>query len=279
MVAGRLPQTAAPAADRRPRVKRRLKAVLGWLIFRLGFHRRLLAGRAVVVLFHRVDDRYPGNPITTTRGEFAAYLKFFERFFTVISLAELLKRLERGDDLNADLVITFDDGYLDNYGDAAPLLARHGLPACFFITTDFMGSDYVPWWDKNLGIRSEFMNWDQVRSLHAQGFEIGVHTKNHVDLSQVAGEAAVAEIVGSKQRLECELHTPIHFFTYPYGRRHQISEENRQAVREAGLSCCLSAFGGTVTSSDDPFRIKRIPITPWYVSPYHFGFEALFWAG
>ncbi len=250
--------------------------MLGWLVFHLGLHRWLSADRAVIVLFHRVDDRYPGTPINSTRSEFWKFLKFFKRFYTVISLRELLDRLLRGDDVSNCLAITFDDGYLDNYSDAAPMLARLGLPACFFVVTGYIGSDCVPWWDEELGIPSEWMNWDQVRSLHAQGFEIGAHTMSHLDLGVSVGDVSFAEIAGSKARLEQELGAPVDFFSYPYGRRHQIAEENREAVRRAGFTCCLSAFGGAVKPGDSPYHLNRTPISPWYASPYQFGFASVF---
>ena len=254
------------------RLKAWVKTGLGWVVFHLGIHRWLSRGRAVIVLFHRVDDRYPGTPINSTRSEFEAFLKFFKRFYIVISLEELLERLRDGRDLSNRVVITFDDGYLDNYRDAAPLLARHGLPACFFVVTEYMGSNSVPWWDKELGIESEWMNWDQVRALRTQGFEVGAHTMNHVDLGVTIGDDAVSEIAQSKQRLERELGESVNYFSYPYGRRHQIAEENRVAVERAGFSCCLSAFGGAVTAGDSPFHLNRIPVSPWYMSPYQFGF-------
>ncbi|HEY2806659.1 MAG TPA: polysaccharide deacetylase family protein [Gemmatimonadales bacterium] len=256
-------------------IKRRIKAFLGWLAFHSGLHRRLIGDRAIVALFHRVDDRYGGNPISCTTREFRGFLRFFGKFFTVITLQELLDRIASGKSVAGCLVITFDDGYLDNHRDAAPELRRQGLPACFFIATDFIGSQRVPWWDEELGIRSEWMSWDQVRALKSQGFEIGAHTMNHVDLGVVKGDEAEKEIVGSGERLHRELDAPVPFFTYPYGRPHQITEENRELVRRAGFSCCLSAFGGTVTRRDDAFRLKRTPVSPWHISPYQFGFETM----
>ncbi len=261
--------------DHLARVKGRLKAALAWVIYRTGLHRWLSRGRALIVVFHRVDDRYAGNPISNTLGEFAGYLAFFKRFYTVISLGELLDRLQRGDDVSRCLVITFDDGYRDNFQEAAPLLLRFGLPACFFMVADFMGSDHVAWWDEELGIKSEWMTWDQVRELHARGFEIGAHTMSHVDLGVTVGDEAFDQIAGSKARLESELGSPVTFFSYPYGRRQQMLEENRDAVRRAGLACCLSAFGGAVRSGDSLYHLNRSPITSWYQSPYQFGFAAV----
>jgi Polysaccharide deacetylase len=256
-------------------VKRWVKASLGWMAFHSGLYRRFFRGRAVIVLFHRVDDRYRGNPISSTRAEFAACLRFFRRFFRVVTLEELLARLQNGDDISRRLVITFDDGYLDNVRVAVPELRRQGLSACFFITTEFIGTHRVPSWDDDLGISSEWMSWDDVRALRAEGFEIGAHTMNHVDLGIAAGDEARHEVVGSKKRLEHELGGAVRWFTYPFGRREQITADNRALVQGAGFACCLSAYGGSVLAGDSPFHLQRTPISAWHVSPYQFGFEAM----
>jgi peptidoglycan/xylan/chitin deacetylase (PgdA/CDA1 family) len=223
-----------------------------------------------------VDDRLAGNPISCTVREFTACCEFFRRYFRVVGLSALLEKLERGEDVSRHLAITFDDGYRDNFETAAPVLRRFGLPACFFIVTNFIGSHDVPWWDAEHAIVPEWMSWKDVQELQTQGFELGAHTQNHVDLGLVEGAEAVAEIAGSRQRLLAETGTLVRYFSYPYGRVHQITAANRDAVRQAGFSCCLSAYGGVVHSTSDRFDIRRIPFSPWYISPYQFGFEALF---
>jgi peptidoglycan/xylan/chitin deacetylase (PgdA/CDA1 family) len=256
-------------------MKQRLKHLLGALIYRSGLHRRILAGRAVIAVFHRVDDRLRGNPITCTTDEFSAYCAFFRRHFTVVRLGELLDKLVRGDDIGGHLAITFDDGYKDNAAVAAAELQRRSLPACFFIATNFIGSNRVPPWDARRSITPEWMTWDDVRRLRDCGFEIGSHTMNHVDLGAVHGDEAEREIVLSRDRLRAELGADVAFFSYPYGQPQHLTAVNRERVRRAGYSCCLSAHGGTVRTSADPFDLKREPITSWYVSPYHFGLELL----
>jgi hypothetical protein len=54
-----------------------------------------------------------------------------------------------------------------------------------------------------------------------------------------------------------------------------MSEQNQSLMKEAGLRCNLSAFGGIVKPGDDPYRLKRVTVSRWFVSPYHFGFELL----
>jgi peptidoglycan/xylan/chitin deacetylase (PgdA/CDA1 family) len=256
-------------------VTRYIKSVLGFLTFRLGLHRVLLRDKAVIVLFHRVDDRHASDEISCSVEKFERFCAFFGQYFVVVPLGVLVERLRRGDDISRHLVVTFDDGYLDNHQVAAPRLRRNDLPACFFIATNFIGSDRVPWWDRDAGIVSEWMNWDQVRSLAAQGFEIGAHTCNHVDLGVVAGNEARGEINDSGARLSSEVGESVGFFSYPYGRKHQITEANRQLVRDAGYDCCMSAYGGKVTPESSLYDLQRIPIAQWYLNPYQFGYEAI----
>ena len=268
--------TFAPVPGSAPWWRLRAKGWMAAPLFLTGLHRLLMGGRGVVVAFHRVDDRVRGSPIGCSRGEFARYLDFFARHFRVVALSDLVARLAEGRSVRGRLAVTFDDGYRDNFTVAAPMLRERGLPACFFVSTALVGSRAQPWWDAEFGARAEWMTWDQVRALHAQGFEIGAHTVTHADLAAVSGDEAEREIAGARERLERELGAPVTLFSYPYGAPHRISDENRRRVARAGFRCCLSAYGGTVAPGDDPFRLKRAPVTPWHLSPAHLGFELLF---
>lgn len=254
-------------------MRHELKAAAGSLLHVGGLHRRFTRGKAVVLLFHRVDDRYPGDPLTCSRREFASYCGFLRRYYDVVPLGDLLERLRSGADLSSCVVITFDDGYRDNYETAAPELVRHGLPATFFIATEFIGSSTVPWWDAHLPDPSEWMSWDQVRQLGTGGFELGAHTENHVDLGVVGPEEAQREISGSRDRLARETGRVPRFFSYPYGRRHQITAPNRDLVRRAGFEACLSAYGGAVSRDTSVYDVQRMPISPWFESAAEVGLE------
>jgi peptidoglycan/xylan/chitin deacetylase (PgdA/CDA1 family) len=254
----------------------RWKARLARPLFATGLHRLLLRGRGVIVAFHRVDDRVRGNPIGCGVDEFRAYLDFFTRHFRVVRLAELLDRVRDGRGPGGLLAITFDDGYLDNARVAAPELRARGLPACFFVTAGFIGTRTQPWWDVEYGARAEWMGWDDVRRLHAQGFEIGAHTLTHADLGRVHGAAAERELSESRRLLERETGAPVTLFSFPYGTPSRMTDANRARVMDAGYRCCLSGYGGTVARGDDPFRLRRAPVGLWHLSPHHLGFELLF---
>jgi len=245
------------------------------ILFESRLYRLFWRRRAVIVVFHRVSDAYPTDPITVTSPDFDRFVRFFARYFDVVPLSELLRRLETGRDLSMSLTITFDDGYRGNATIAAPILDRYGLRACFFVATEYIGTDYVPWWDAQNGIETKWMSWDQVRGLRATGHEIGSHTETHVDLGTVPRESARREISGGTRRLAKELGEPSGLFAYPFGQLQNMSDENQSLLRELGLQCSLSAHGGTVRAGDDPFRLKRVNISGWFRSPYQFGFELL----
>lgn len=260
----------------RESASRWLKTLAGWAVFRSGFYRRLLRGRGVIVLFHRVNDSYPNDPITCSTKDFESFTRFFARFFDVVPLTGMLAALANGDDLGTKLSITFDDGYLGNATIAAPILERNKIRACFFVTTAFIGTDRVPDWDREMNIDTKWMSWDQVRALRAAGHEIGSHTANHVDLGITHGAAAREEIKAGKERVEAELSESSQLFAYPFGGKEQMTEANLSFVRELGLACCVSAHGGTVHAGDDAFRLKRTTISKWFTSPYQFGLELVF---
>jgi peptidoglycan/xylan/chitin deacetylase (PgdA/CDA1 family) len=255
-------------------MKSALKRLAGGGLFAARLDTLLLRNRAVVVAFHRVQptvDRDDG--LTVDVRTFERHCRFFRRRFRVVPLRQIVRKLERGERLRRELAITFDDGYRDNYEWAAPVLQKLGLPATFFVVTDWMGTDIVPWWDAERSVRHAWMDWKQVRALHGRGFDLGAHTATHADLGQVSGMEAAHEIDGARRALESRLGAPVDLFAYPYGGPEHLTEANRRRVRGAGFRCCCSAYGGTVASGDDPFRLRRVPISLWHRSPQQFGLE------
>jgi peptidoglycan/xylan/chitin deacetylase (PgdA/CDA1 family) len=254
-------------------MKRSVKNLLGQLMFLSGFDQLLLRNAAVVVVFHRVHDAFDSTGLTVRADTFERYCAFFKQHFQVVSLRELVDRMHNGARLDRHLAITFDDGYLDNYENAVPVLEKLSLPATFFVVTQFMGSTIVPWWDRQQGVRHPWMTWDHVRSLCAKGFDVGAHTRTHVDLGRVGERVAREEILGGRLELEHELGVPVDLFAYPYGRGRNVDDSSRDLVKAVGFRCCCSSFGGINMSGGDPFQLRRVPISPWYATPQQFGLE------
>ena len=254
-------------------MKASVKRLIGQGLFAARLNAVLLRNAAVVVAFHRVQDSDWSDSLTVDAAAFERHCRFFQRHFRVVPLRDLVYRLEQGLRVDRHLAITFDDGYRDNYENARPVLEKLSLPATFFIVSGWMGTDVVPWWDRVRGARHPWMTWDDVRTLHRGGFEIGAHTRTHVDLGAVGTAEARDEVLGARLELERQIAAPVDSFAYPYGGHRHVTDANREVVRHAGFRCCCSGFGGINPSGTDPFFLKRVPVTPWHASPHQFGFE------
>ena len=240
-----------------------------------GLHRFVLGDGGVIVAFHRVNDLLPEDGLTISSRKFDRFCRFFRNNFNVVTLDEFVTRLETGQSLAGSLAITFDDGYLDNFEVAAPILRAYSLPATFFVVTGFLGSTIVPEWDARLPRQPGWMTWDQVGQLSREGFDIGAHTRTHVDLGKVNGTTAAAEIVGAREDLLQALGRVSQHFAYPYGQRSHLLDGNRLLVQNAGFRSCMSCHGGLAPAGTDPFRLQRVPIGAWFRSPGQWAFEVL----
>lgn len=111
--------------------------------------RQEIAGR--ILYYHRVnDDRDAFFPATST-AQFESEMRYVARNYKIVSLSELLARLENGDPAGDLVAITFDDGYQDNYHCAFPILRRYGLPATIFLTTGSIDDRQPLWFERLAG--------------------------------------------------------------------------------------------------------------------------------
>jgi peptidoglycan/xylan/chitin deacetylase (PgdA/CDA1 family) len=142
--------SASPA---RPRGSARREQISSSLS-RVGITRALesLARPALIVLnYHRIgepDDYDPGL-VEATAAAFDEQMALLKKRYHVCEVAEALELIARPQTIQRpSFLITFDDGYRDNYSTALPILRSHGIQAVFFLTTSFVGTTRIPWWDK-----------------------------------------------------------------------------------------------------------------------------------
>lgn len=165
--------------------------------------------------------------------------------YRLVSLGELARRAERGDAAGC-AALTFDDGFVDNLDNLAPLLAQHNAPATVFVVSGWLGRR-VPWapWTR-------ILTGEEVAELSRSTVEIGAHTVTHPDLTRLSFEQAKGEMQGSREQLEQLLARPVEVLAYPWGR---ASSQTREACREAGYraACRISGEG----SWAEPFNLPR----------------------
>lgn len=255
--------------------KKKIKSLMGRAADACGVLSRDFSSKMVIVTFHRVNDRMDLDGITCNSTTFETFCRYFQNHFTVVPLSEQIAGTRSGRNMGGTLSITFDDGYRDNAEVAAPILRTLGLPATFFVVTGFIGTDYSPPWDAHLAQPPGWMDWNQVRALRDQAFEIGGHTDRHIDLGAVDPEAIRVDLARCRAKLQEELGAPARLFAYPFGGRQNIRPTSIELVREAGFECCLSSCGGVNASAADPFQLNRINVGGWFATPHQLGLEIL----
>lgn len=112
-------------------------------------YQKYIAPKALVLMYHRVAE--PESDVwevAVSPANFEEQLQVLEQSHHVVPLKELVKGLKRGNIKRNSIAITFDDGYVDNYLMAKPLLEKYGLPATFFITSGNVGQRKEFWWDE-----------------------------------------------------------------------------------------------------------------------------------
>lgn len=103
--------------------------------------------------YHRIGDpeksKFDPNVFSCDERTFEEHLRFYKENFDILTINELNElQKSRKKLVKKYALITFDDGYVDNYELAYPLLKKHKIPATFFIATDFIEKEKLPWWDE-----------------------------------------------------------------------------------------------------------------------------------
>ncbi len=170
--------------------------------------------------------------------------------------------------------LTFDDGFLDFYENAFPVLKKYGYPATVFVVSGLAGRENL--WDAHLGVSKKLMDWEKIRTLRENGITIGAHTRTHPKLSSLPPEDVKKEVHGSMAEIEEHTGEAADFFCYPYG---DFNDSTVREVKKAGFLGAVSVARGFVSRGDDPFTLKRIPVrlNTWplsFIYKLHSDYEA-----
>lgn len=172
------------------------------------------------------------------------------RGWRFISLEELVGIIQKtGKEPPKAAAITFDDGWIDNFIHALPILRRLRLTATFFLTTRHL-------FEQQRDPRR--MGTAEIRHLLDEGMTVGGHTRSHVDLRGISPEDARREILGCKVDLERLLEKPVRFFAYPGGAFDRRAVE---WVREFGFGAACSVYGPAPNTRDSLYWLFRDVLT------------------
>lgn len=106
----------------------------------------------LILNYHRIGDArattFDSGVFSSSAAELDCHVRYLKQRFRIVSLKAALGLLDgRQPVREPSVLLTFDDGYLDNYQTAFPILVRHNACATFFLPTAFIGTGAIPWWD------------------------------------------------------------------------------------------------------------------------------------
>lgn len=212
-----------------------------------------------ILLYHALAR--PGEPASTfvmPAKRLTSHLKWVRRFgYRPISLEAFLDfHRDRRFPPARSVVITFDDGYLDNFDTARPILRALDVPAAIFLVSARLGQSND--WDRSGPLAGRrIMTPEQAMQLPADHISLGAHTRRHVRLTALPAPEAAAEIVGSREELEKLLRLPITTFAYPFGLHDAAS---RELVSASAFAAGLTVDPGLNSPSTPANELRRAEI-------------------
>ncbi len=208
-----------------------------------------------MLMYHAVQPgaAFPKWPWAVSLPRFCAQLDFLQaEGYQTLTMAELTADPQAP--RRRAVVITFDDGYVDNLA-ARDALLKRGMRATWFIVSGSIGTE--PSWKADGRPDGRLLNANELREMNTSGMEIGSHTVNHVRLPTLGDVALAKELTESKASLEDCLGTAVNSFAYPYGA---WDARCAAAVREAGYTAACTTRTGWALRDGDPLTLRRLTV-------------------
>ena len=219
------------------------------LLLLLGGIALMYASPGVPVLnYHQVEEKN-GNPLTLWPDQFEAQMAYLaDEGYTTITIDEMMDALENGTSLpEKPVIITFDDGYADNYEYAYPILKKYGFKATIFLIYDFTNT------------YPNYLTWEQINEMKDSGLiHFESHTMTHANLAELTSADDLRhEIADSHDLLSEKIGYDMHYIAYPGGR---VNPEIEEMTRAAGYRGMLAVHYGLSTPAEGRYQMDRIPI-------------------
>ncbi len=211
------------------------------------------AGQVNSFIYHRFGEtRYPSTNISA--DVFTQQLEYVKaQGIEVISLAEVVKRLNSGKDLPEHAVsFCVDDAFRSLYDVGMPIIRKYGIPLTLFVNTAAVGT-------------SGYLNWTELKELLAEGVEIGNHTDTHAYLVELKpGETPQQwnkrvreDILRAQKLFEKHLGIKPTLFAYPYG---EYSPAVVAIIKKLGFTAAFAQQSGVIYSADNLYNLPRFPM-------------------
>ncbi len=241
------------------RMTGRLRALVPYVFLPATYPLSRLRPAVRILMYHRVTRLPAYDQLTVTPERFDDQMAALRASrCRVVSLAQAVADLERGEPPAPAVVVTFDDGYRDNLENALPILRRHEIPATIFVTARFSdGSLRHPRYPDEPG--RLHLDWQEIALLaNDPAITIGSHSLTHPYLTRLDDAAATAEIAGSRAAIAEKLGRDVDFFCYPSG---DLGARERRLAEAAGYRAAVSVRPGANRDLSERFALRRTEVT------------------
>ncbi len=209
----------------------------------------------IILLYHRVND-FQRDSLTVGVEQFSEHMSYIGERFPVASLKSLIEGKVSRFEKKPIIIVSFDDGYLDNYQNAYPICLRNKIPCSFFVSTDMIETGKPFPHDNQLDIKLRNMCWDQLIEMKATGMYIGSHTCKHINCAITEDVELIREFKTSLESLHSMLGSDIAILAYPFGGQEHFNQKAKELAINVGYNSILSAYGG-INSEVDVYDLKR----------------------
>ena len=144
------------------------------------------------------------------------------------------------------VLLTFDDGYLDNYTNAFPVLQEFGFTATMFVVTEFIDNGYEP-----------YITWAMVEEMAVAGIYFEPHSRTHPDLRQRERDFLIWEILGPQETLAAHIGYTPRYFAYPVG---WYDDDVIAMLQELNFWGAVTTFSGKQHGFTDRYEWTRLRI-------------------
>lgn len=221
-----------------------------------------------VLLYHHIQPQSIAQEkgqtsLTVDNGIFDQQMGYLAgKGYHTISAEELVNALVTHSQLPANsIVITLDDGYLDNYVYAYPVLQKYRVIANLMVPTGLLG---------NTSGANAYFTWDQLKEMVGSGLLFAYnHTWSHFAMGAGPAEKDIFEIKTAQQQLQEHLGKAFPLFVYPYGSGQTVAWV-QQLVKENGFLAAFSTLGGSYSCDSNAMALPRVHIGNAPMSSYGF---------
>ena len=221
-----------------------------------------------ILTYHSIDDSE--SVISVSAQKFEKQIRYLnKKGYQTLSLSKAVDYLTQGITLpRKNFIITFDDGYRNNYTEVLPILKKYNFTATIFLTTGHCGK-INNWPNQHSSIPElPMLSWEEVNEMVNYGIEFGAHTQKHANLTYVSRDLARKEIMNSKDEIEKRIEKPVKLFSYPFGAYNKIVKD---IVRKNFIGA-ISNKPGKINANSDVYALERINATGQLFKMIHFNF-------